>query len=241
MARLGNGGATIHQGAFAMTQLHAETLQFLTDLRANNDRAWFDRNKPRFLAAKADFAAFIGVLIGEVAKFDAAIAPLEPKDCIFRIYRDTRFSKDKTPYKSSLGAHLIAGGRKNERGRAGYYVLISPGDCFLAGGAHLPSGNWMAEIRQEICDNGDDLRCIVGSSEFAKYFGGIEGEKLKTAPRGYAKDHPEIELLKYKSFLAVHRMSEEEAISPGFLKHAAKVFKALQPFAGFLNQRAPGG
>lgn len=224
-----------------MTQLHEETLRFLTDLRANNDRAWFDRNKPRFQAAKADFTAFTGALIGEVAKFDAAIALLEPKDCVFRIYRDTRFSKDKTPYKSSLGAHLIAGGRKNERVRAGYYVLISPDDCFLAGGAHLPSGNWMTEIRQEICDNAADLRRIVGNRAFAKNFGGIEGERLKTAPRGYAKDHPEIELLKYKSFLAVHRMSDEETVSPGFLKHAAEVFRALQPFAQFLNQRAPGG
>ena len=228
--------ARIHQDIGAVTHLREQSLKFLADLRNNNNREWFEANKLRFQDAKSDFETFVGMLIGEIAKFDAPIASLEPKKSIFRIYRDTRFSKDKSPYKSSLGAHLLAGGRKGERGRAGYYIHISPGDCFLAGGAHLPAAGWMAEIRREICDNAIDLRRIAGTKIFKKFFGEIEGETLKSAPRGYPRDHPQIDLLKRKSFLAVHRMADKTVTSAGFLMHATTVFKALYPFGQFLNR-----
>jgi uncharacterized protein (TIGR02453 family) len=157
------------------------------------------------------------------------------KDCVFRIYRDTRFAKDKTPYKTNMGAHIVAGGRKNETGRAGYYVHIEPGECFLAGGAHHPPGSWMTDIRRAIERDGDSLRKVVSGTTFKKYFGGISGEQIKTAPRGYAKDHPDIDLLRYKSMLAIHGMAETEVTDKGFLDHAAKVFKAMKPFNDFLN------
>ncbi|MGK2870816.1 MAG: DUF2461 domain-containing protein [Alphaproteobacteria bacterium] len=121
-----------------MNRLARQTLGFLADLRNNNNREWFEVNKPGFEEAKADFDSFINTLIGRIITFDSSIAGLDAKHCVLRIYRDTRFSKDKTPYKISLAAHMLAGGRKSERSRAGYYVNISPGDCFLAGGAHMP-------------------------------------------------------------------------------------------------------
>jgi uncharacterized protein (TIGR02453 family) len=130
---------------------------------------------------------------------------------------------------------MLAGGRKQERGRAGYYIRISPGDSFLAGGAHQPPGPWMAEIRKCIETDGDRLRAILAARAFKSCFGAMEGEKLKTAPRGYAKDHPELELLRHKSFLAVHKLTDGKVTGPGLLTHAAKMFAALKPFDDFLN------
>ncbi len=219
-----------------MPHLQKSTLKFLADLGDNNNRDWFGANKPRFLEAQTDFEELVGELIVEIAKFDSEISDLDARKSIFRIYRDTRFSKDKTPFKTSLGAHLLAGGRKNEHSRAGYYIHISPGDCFLAGGAHLPPGAWIETIRREIDRNSQDLRRITGAKSFQKYFGEMEGESLKSAPRGYPKDHPDIDLLKRKSFLAVHRLADKTVTSAGFLPHAATVFRALFPFVQFLNR-----
>ena len=219
-----------------MTHIAKETLAFLSDLKAHNARDWFADNKPRYEAARADFEAFVAQLIGAVAQFEPTVAPLEAKDCVMRIYRDTRFSKDKTPYKTSLNAHLLAGGRRQERGRAGYYIHLAPGDCFLAGGAYTPSGEWMGRIRASIETDAGALKKIVGAKDFKKYFGAITGAQLKTAPRGYAKDHAEIELLRYKSFLAVHAVPDKVATGPRFLVHAGKVFAAMQPFDAFLNR-----
>jgi uncharacterized protein (TIGR02453 family) len=210
------------------------TFKFLNDLKANNDRDWFAANKDRFETAKEDFEAVVAKLIKGIAKFDPAIGDLDAKKCTFRIYRDTRFSKDKTPYKINMGAHLVAHDQK-PHDRAGYYVHIEPGGCFLAGGAYLPPAPWIKAIRSEIDHNAAALKKIISAKAFKDYFGEMEGEKLKTAPRDYPKDHPEIELMKYKSFLAVHKLNEADVIAPGFEEHATKVFKALKPFDDFLN------
>ncbi len=217
-----------------MGHISQKTFKFLKDLAANNEREWFKENKGRYEAARAEFTEYVTELISEIAKFDPDIAGLEAKKCIFRIYKDTRFSKDKTPYKLNLGAHLVA---KNEKphDRAGYYIQIQPGNCFLAGGAYMPPGPWIKAIRQEIDYNAADFKKILKSASFKKYFGEMEGEQLKTAPRGYPKDHPEIELLRYKSFLAVHQLTEKQVLADDFVKHSIKVFKALQPFDQFLN------
>ena len=108
----------------------------------------------------------------------------------------------------------------------------------LAGGAYVPQGPWLKGIRQEIAENGDDLRKIINAKKFKETFGEIEGDQLKTAPKGYPKDHPEIDLLRYKSFLATHRCKDEDVLSPEFLKHAGNVFKTLYPFDAFLNRGA---
>ncbi|MHA1524306.1 MAG: DUF2461 domain-containing protein [Alphaproteobacteria bacterium] len=220
-----------------MDHLTPASLEFLDALAANNTRDWFNANKPSFVVARQEFENLVGQLIFEITRFDSQVAGLEPKRCVFRIYRDTRFARDKRPYKTNFGAHMVAGGRGAERGRAGYYLNIAPGDCFLAGGAHLPPAEWMGRIRRAISENASTLRGIIAHADFKKYFGEIEGEKLKTAPKGFAKDHGDIDLLRYKSLLAVHRFDDQRVLEPGFSAYAGKVFGAMHPFGSFLNQQ----
>lgn len=220
-----------------MTAISQKTLKFLEDLKQNNDRDWFLVNKARFEEAKKEFEQFIDNLILEIAKFDSSISHHTAKDCIFRIYRDVRFSKDKSPYKTHLGAHITPAAKKSDiHSKAGYYIHIEPSGSMLAGGAYLPPGPWVKAIRQEIAYNADELKKILTGASFKKYFGEIEGGKLKKAPKGYAPDHPEIELLRFKSYLATHRCSDKDVTASDFLNHSAKVFKALYPFDQFLNR-----
>lgn len=219
-----------------MTAISKDTFQFLKDLSKNNNRDWFNEHKPRYQEAKDEFEVFVDALIQNITAFDESIGHHKAKDCIFRIYRDVRFSKDKSPYKGHMGAHVTSAAKRSEiHSRAGYYIHIGPGESMLAGGAYLPQGPWLKAIRQEISYNADGLKQVLNAPDFKKYFGEMEGEKLKTAPRDYEKDHPEIEFLKHKSFLASHQLSDKEVTSPGFLDHATQVFKALYPFDNFLN------
>ena len=219
-----------------MSNISKKTLDFIKDLKKNNNREWFNENKARYTAAREEFVDFVTALIPQLAKFDPKVADQDPKKSVFRIYRDTRFSKDKTPYKTNLGGHVLPGGKSNVHSAAGYYIHLEPGNCFLAGGAYLPPGPWISAIRQEIDFNAKEFKKILNGKKFKEYFGEIEGDKLKTAPKGYPKDHPEIELLRYKSLLAVHRMSDKQVLAPDFLKHATGVFKVLYPFDAFLNR-----
>ena len=216
--------------------LSPSTFKFLRDLKKNNNRDWFNINKGRYEEAKNDFEQFIDALIIRIGKFDKDIRLLEAKDCVFRIYRDVRFSKDKSPYKTHLGAHIVAGGKRNEMNRAGYYIHISPNDCFLAGGAYSPPYDWINAIRKEIHYNSKELKKVLNGKDFKKYFGKIEGDKLARPPKGYEKDHPEIELLKHKSLLAVHKLKEGQVVEKSFIAHCSNVFQALYPFDKYLNQ-----
>ncbi len=209
---------------------------FLKNLAKNNNRDWFNENKKTYQEAHAEFAETIEGIIASIAKFDASVSNLTAKDCMLRIYRDIRFSKDKTPYQTYFGAHIIEGGRKSEHAKAGYYLRIEPGKSFLAGGAHLPPSDWINAIRQEIDYNANDFLKIIGSKEFQTYFGNLRGEQLKTTPKGYPKDHPHIDLLRHKSFLAVHDLDDKMLLNEKFVDHTGKVFKALQPFSAFLNR-----
>lgn len=220
-----------------MAAISTDTLTFLKDLKNNNNKEWFQDNKSRYEDAKSDFEEFIGVLIQNIAKFDPPIAELIPKKTIFRIYRDVRFSKDKSPYKLNLGAHLAAN-RSKVHDRAGYYIQIQPGNSFLAGGAYDPGNPWITQIRTEIDYNTKEFKKLINSASFKKYFGEISGEKLKTAPKGFPKDHPELELLKYKSYLVANNCDDKLVASKDFLKHATSVFKAMKPFDDFLNRAA---
>lgn len=212
-----------------------KTFQFLKDLSNNNNRPWFQANKDRYEEARANFEEFISTLILEIASFDPPIGVLEAKRSIFRIYRDTRFSHDKRPYKTNFGAHLVAYESK-VHDRAGYYFHLQPGNCFLAGGAYLPPAPWLKAIRNAIDQKGKNFMKILDHPDFKKYFGEMEGEKLKTTPRDYPADHPFIELLRYKSFLAVHNLNDKDTLSEKFLTFSAEVFKALKPFDDFLNK-----
>lgn len=220
-----------------MSNISNTTFKFLKDLKNNNNREWFNDNKKRYEAAKEEFETFIGALITNISKFDAPIGSLEPKKTIFRIYRDVRFSTNKDPYKINFGAHLSSSPSKIHD-RAGYYIQIQPGNSFLAGGAYLPPSAWINKIRQEIDYNTDEFKKILNNATFKKYFGGITGEQLKTAPKGYPKDHPEIELLRYKSYLVSNECGDKVVTSEDFLIHATNVFKAMKPFDDFLNRAA---
>lgn len=217
-------------------KISKSTFQFLKDLKSNNDRDWFNANKERYTVAKEEFDQFINSLIAEIAKFDPSISHFTAKDCVFRIYRDVRFSKDKSPYKTHFGAHITSAPKKSEiHTRAGYYIHLEPGESMLAGGAYLPESKWLRAIREKIYMETKEFKKIIGNKDFKQYFGEIEGEKLKKAPKDFPADHPEIELLKQKSFLATHKLKDKDVLSADFLTHSSNTFKALFPFDSFLN------
>ena len=220
-----------------MIAIAKETMQFLQDLRENNNREWFQENKARYETAKANFEEFVDGLLKEMAVFDPTIEHLKAKDCIFRIYRDVRFGKDKSPYKTHFGAHISAATKKSEiHQRSGYYLHISPNESILGGGAYLPESDWLKKIRQEIDYNGQKLVSIINDKEFVNVFGRLEGEALKRPPKGYDESHEFIDLLKQKSFLARKELSMAEVTTKDFLHQATKVFKTLKPLGDFLNE-----
>lgn len=209
-------------------------LDFLSVLRENNNREWMETNKSWFHEVRSDFSEIVNFLIGEIVGFDPSVEGLVPKDCIFRLNRDIRFSKDKSLYKTHFGAYIAEGGRKSEN--AGYYFHLEPGDnSLLAGGMYIPSPEMIKKIRQEIDYNPSELKKIVSDPSFRDYFGKVQGEQLKTTPKGYTPDHPNIEFLKLKSYMAMHPVSDAIALSPGFPDKAVLVFKAMKPFNEFLN------
>ncbi|MBS1771774.1 MAG: DUF2461 domain-containing protein [Bacteroidetes bacterium] len=220
-----------------MSGISKNTLQFLKDLAKNNNREWFAKNKGRYEEAKAEFEIFVTDLLKQIAKFDSKAANLDAKKCIFRIYRDTRFSKDKSPYKPNFGAYL-ADKATQVHDSAAYYIHIEPGKSFLAGGAYEPQAPWINKIRQEIDYNTKDFKKIINAASFKKNFGELSGEKLKTVPKGYAKDHPELSLLQYKSFLMMHQCDDKTVMAEDFTKYATGIYKTMKPLNDFLNMAA---
>ena len=218
--------------------IEKSTLTFLKDLRKNNNRDWFKSNKPRYEAAKDNVEEFLDALIAKVAKFDPSIAHHTGKSVMFRIYRDVRFSKDKSPYKTHFGAHVSGAEKKSDiHSKAGYYIHIGAGDSMIAGGAYMPQGPWIKNIRASIDTDPKEFKKIINKKVFKETFGDIEGDQLKTAPKGYPKDHPEIELLRHKSYHVAHGCSDKIVLDKGFLAHATKVCKTLYPFDEWLNDR----
>lgn len=219
-----------------MKNITKSTLEFLSDLRIHNDRDWFSKNRKRYDVAKAEYESFIQAVIDEISRFDPILKGLEAKSCIYRINRDIRFSNDKTLYKTHLGAFIVRGGRNNGDKYAGYYIHVEPeGGSMIAGGAYMPPSPWLSAIREKIDEKGEELVEIINNKEFVHIFGQIEGEKLKSAPKGYLKDNPYIELLKMKSFLASRTVSDKEVISDGFFSMTIEACKAMKPLNDFLN------
>lgn len=215
--------------------VHQNTLDFLAGLAANNHKEWFDANRKAYLAAKEDVSGVVGKLIKGIAEFDPSVGGLEVKQTIFRIFKDVRFSKDKTPYKTHMGAWVAPGGKGSMS--AGYYLHIQPGDnSFVAGGSYMPPANILRAIRDAIDYDAKSLEVILEAPAFVKSFGELEGEKLKTAPRGFAKDHPSIELLRYKSFVVSHKLSDAEITSPKLIEHATAHLSNLYPLNSYLNK-----
>jgi uncharacterized protein (TIGR02453 family) len=211
-------------------------LDFLKKLKQNNDRDWFEKNKAKYLEAKEKYESILEKVIAGVRKFDKKIdADLTPKNCMFRIYRDVRFSKDKKPYKTNMGASIDPGGKKSQI--AGYYLHIEPGNSFVAGGVWMPEPAMLQSIRQEIDYNPEPLLKIMKSASFKKHFKGLDEEdKLKTVPKAFDKEHPHIELLKNKHFLVSHTFTDKEILSKDAVTKITDAFKAMHPFLEYMRE-----
>ena len=218
-----------------METIKKSTLDFLAAINVNNNRDWFIANRSMYLEAKDNFESFVQKIINEIILFEPIMKGLEAKSCVFRINRDIRFSNDKSPYKSHFGAFIVQGGKKNGDKFAGYYFHIEPGKSIMAGGAYTPPAPWLSAIREKISDSPDEFIKITKAKDFIKYFGSVDGEKLKTAPKGYPKDHPHIELLKLKSYLVVNEATDKLVLSSDFQNHVINVFKTMKPLNDYLN------
>ena len=210
----------------------SETLAFLSDLKENNTREWFHGNKKRYDAVKASFEETIKELIGTIGEFED-LTGVEVKHCNYRIARDVRFSKEKSPYKTWLSASFSEGGRKANR--MDYYLHIENGKSFLGGGMYNPTPEQLAKLRQEIDYNADELKQIIYNERFVSIFGEAEGEAVKSAPKGYDKNHPEIELLRKKQLFFWHKFTDEEVCSDNFVASVTEKCLVLKPFLDLLN------
>lgn len=205
-----------------------DTLQFLRDLAANNNREWFQQAKPRYEAALKNMQQFVKAVENELAKTDQ----LEGSS-LFRIYRDVRFSKDKSPYKNNFGAGFT---RASKLRRGGYYLHIEPGASFAGGGFWAPNPPDLKRIRDELAADDKPIRAIIADPVFVKYFGSLEGEELKTAPAGFERDHPAIDLIRKKQFLLMHKFSDEEVTGEGFLSQVRLTYEAMRPFFDYMSE-----
>lgn len=217
--------------------LQPNTLTFLKNLKANNNKPWFDANRSAYETAKSDFITLVAQLLEGLSQLDPAIAdtPLEAKKCIFRINRDVRFSANKDPYKSHFGAWFNMGGKKVNS--AGYYIHLEPGHTFVAGGLYMPEAVDLAKIRQEIDYNLVEFEAILHHADFLKQFDGLSREDaLSRPPKGYTADNPAVEHLKLKSFTASSPLADKALTKPDLAKQVLTNFGALQPLVTFLNK-----
>ena len=217
--------------------LSIESFQFLEDLKSNNNRDWFQNNKKRYEIFKKEYHQLIQDFLDLMKPNDVTLSLLEVKNCAFRINRDIRFSKDKSPYKTHLGVWMNTN-YGNSNG-PGYYVHIEKGKSFIAGGLYSPEADELKKIRKEIAFFYDDLEAIVNEKSFKSVFGNLEqneSNSLKNAPKGYEKDHPAIEFLKLKSFVAVYKFDDSKLQNKDFIEDASKKLLVLKPFLAFLNR-----
>lgn len=217
--------------------LQASTLKFLKDLKKNNNKPWFDAHRAQYEAARNDFEQFIQAILDRHSKNDPEIKDLTAKKCIFRINRDVRFAKDKSPYKTNFGASMDRGGRKS--GFAGYYFHCEPGGSFIGGGLWMPEPAVVKRVRQEIDYNYDEFTKLMNATKFNNYFGELykgDNVQLSKVPHGFEKDNPASEYLKFKSWLVIHDLSDAEVTADSLVKTTVEAFKLMQPFIKFLNR-----
>lgn len=218
--------------------LQPSTLKFLSRLAKNNNKIWLEEHRIEYISAKKDFEHFISQLIKKTAAFDTDIKELQVKDCIFRLNRDIRFSKDKKPYKINMGASLNRGGKKSLF--AGYYFHLEPGDkSFVGGGLWMPMAPELKKVRQEIDYCFDEFAGIIQNKKFISHYTALEtsnGIKLSNVPRGYEKTNPAAEYLKLKSFIATKKITDVELVQPSLTNQVTKAFEGLLPLIKFLNK-----
>jgi uncharacterized protein (TIGR02453 family) len=210
-------------------------LKFLTALGKNNNKEWFDKNKPAYQEAKKIFQDEVAKMIKEIGKFDPSIVGLDASKTLFRINRDIRFSKDKSPYKTNFGADMSPGGKKTMI--PGYYMHLEPGKSFLAAGCWMPEPDYLSAIRQEIDYNTNEFKKIVKAKDFVANFKGLSQEDaLKTTPKGYEKDNPNLEYLRLKHFIVVHNLKDKEVTDKNFVANCTKIYKSAHPLLTFLRR-----
>ncbi|MBK5272214.1 MAG: DUF2461 domain-containing protein [Bacteroidia bacterium] len=222
--------------------LQSSTIKFLKDLKKNNNKPWFDTHRDVYEKAKKDFEQFIQSVIDKHSKNDKTIKDLIAKNCLFRINRDVRFSKDKSPYKSNFGASINKGGKKAQT--AGYYFHLEPGQCFTGGGIWMPMPDDLKKVRQEIDYNLAEFKKIIVSKKFKSVYGDLSRDSeylLSRVPKGYEPDNPAAEFLKLKSFIAMIQIKDADLTSKDLLKKTVAAFEVLQPLLSFINEslRAP--
>ena len=213
------------------TPISKDVLDFLKKLKKNNDREWFAANKKEFLSIQENMIAFADGVVEGMSKVDHIETP-SGKKSLFRIYRDTRFSNDKTPYKTHFGGYL-KGATKQLRG--GYYFHVEEGHSFVGGGFWDPNPDDLKRIRKAIAEDPDELRKIINSNAFTSTFGTLKGDQVKSAPKGYSKDDPAIDLLRYKQFLISKEFTDQEVLSADYSDKVIATFKAMRPFFDYMS------
>jgi uncharacterized protein (TIGR02453 family) len=209
-------------------------LNFLDELSRHNSRDWFEKNRPAYESARGTFEEFIDHLI-DIFRTPDDLQGLSARECVTRIHRDLRFSKDKTPYNTSFSAIIAPGGKKSSL--QGYYVSIAPrGRTLIAGGLHMPTPEQLGRFRQAINRDATSFKVITGKKAFIQQFGKIAGERLKTAPKGYDRAHPEIELLQLKEVTVLHYFTDQEVLAGDFPEKAVASCRAMRPFLDYLNE-----
>ena len=218
--------------------LENSTLRFLKDLKKNNHKTWFDANRKAYEAAKTDFAVLVSDVIKGLGKKDASVASLTARECVFRINRDVRFSKNKDPYKTNMGMYLSRGGKKSLF--SGYYFHLEPGGkSFAGGGIWMPEAEVIKKVRQEIDYNWDEFSRIIQNKKFVSTYKALqreEGMALSREPKGYEKDNPAIAYIKLKSWVATTSFTDAQLTSGSLAKDIAAAFETLQPLILFLNR-----
>jgi len=208
-------------------------LNFLSALKKHNNREWFNDNRKWYEESREKMLFYTEVFINEIRKFDSDIPVMDPRECLFRIFRDIRFSKDKRPYKTNMGSFIARGGRKSTR--AGYYFHIEPAGSFAGGGIYMPPAEPLKAIRQAIFETPGEYLALTENKKFKKIFTEFHGEKLKTAPKGFPKDFEHISLLQPKSYAFGHQIDESVLKGEDFIKETVSVFRELSPANRFLN------
>lgn len=211
-----------------------EVLNFLSELQENNNREWFDLNREWYQECRKKVLFLTELLIHEAGKFDDQIGIQDPKNCVFRIFRDVRFSNDKTPYKTNMGCFIAKGGRKSVS--AGYYLHIQPSGSFIGGGAYTPPADALKAFRTEIFDHPEEFKQLIYNESFHKIYPELWDDKLKSSPKGFPKDFPDIDLLKYKSYAFGSTVIGDQVVaSDGFVENVLRSMKELYPVNRFLN------
>jgi len=208
--------------------------QFLSELKQNNNREWFRENKDRYQRVKSTHENIVSEMISLMSTFDREINLLKPSDCIFRIYRDVRFSKNKEPFKTAIGAFFARGGKQSKF--AGYYLHIEPENSFIGGGLWQPQAEVLKLVRKEIYYNSTEFKSLLENQNFKNTFGKLWDEKLKKAPKDFPADFQDIEFLKYKSYVIGHKVEDNFFMNKNVGDKVFKFFEIMQSYINFLNR-----